>query len=351
MTEWTKSAFLKLARLGAIVFLPTSDGQFLFQEETKGLRPPGGGKETKDKTLTQTIIREIGEEFGIPAEKVKKKVRFLGYEYRKPFFGNAVFELRGHGLKPGLYQASNSPDEKVKLVKAPLDDPRYIGPQPEKLITEAARDIGLRMMKDAKAGRPTMEFPMANYAQFPAEDKEAMQNVWLDIEDELHGRRIPRPKNPKTNPPAGKKKMLKEGDVDSMFGQEQPWMDGKDHVKCQAVKIASAKTIGVDLDGTLAHHDSSKPFDPEHVGEPIDKMLEQVRQWIKEGKKVIIFTARASNPKNIPAVEAWLKKHGLEGLKVTHEKTPDISIFVDDKAVGVERILGKWTMQLSTVWK
>ena len=52
---WTESAFIKLARLGAVVFLPTASGEFLFQEDKNGLRPPGGGKELCDKDLEKTI--------------------------------------------------------------------------------------------------------------------------------------------------------------------------------------------------------------------------------------------------------------------------------------------------------
>ena len=66
-----------------------------------------------------------------------------------------------------------------------------------------------------------------------------------------------------------------------------------------------------------------------------------IKLWIRQGHKVIIFTARAADPKNIPAIEKWLKEHGLSGLKVTHEKTPEIGIIIDDKAVGVEKNTGK----------
>lgn len=153
--HWEKSAFLKLARLGAVVFLPTTKGKYLMQvadpddESIAGkYRPPGGGKDTKDKNLTETIIREIHEEFAIPKAEVRKKVRFLGYEYRDQFWGNAVFEMRDHGLHPGVYQASNDPDEKVKLVEAGLDSKKYVGPDPSKLITEEAKKYGDKLERD-----------------------------------------------------------------------------------------------------------------------------------------------------------------------------------------------------------
>lgn len=154
--SWEKTAFFKLARLGAVVFLPTDKpGRYLMQvadpddESIAGkYRPPGGGKDTKDKNLTETIIREIHEEFAIPKSKVREKVRFLGYEYRDQFWGNAVFEMRDHGLKPGVYQASNDPDEKVKLVEAGLDSKKYVGPDPSKLITDEARKYGDKLERD-----------------------------------------------------------------------------------------------------------------------------------------------------------------------------------------------------------
>lgn len=149
--SWEKSAFLKLAGKGAIVFLPTSNGKYLMQDDPAcGLRPPGGHKEREDKDMLETILREIEEEFGIPQDKVESKIKLLGYEYRKPFWGNQVFEFRGHGLKPGLYQASNSPDEKVKLVEVDLDHPKYVGPLPFKLITPEAKKYGDRMFAAEK---------------------------------------------------------------------------------------------------------------------------------------------------------------------------------------------------------
>lgn len=48
--------------------------------------------------------------------------------------------------------------------------------------------------------------------------------------------------------------------------------------------------IGVDLDGTLAHDDGF--VSAEHIGPPVPKMAERVRQLIAQGKDVRIFTAR-----------------------------------------------------------
>lgn len=103
------------------------------------------------------------------------------------------------------------------------------------------------------------------------------------------------------------------------------------------IKLAS---IAVDLDGTLAFHLSGK-FNPKVIGKPITAMLKRVREWMDQGEIVKIFTARASNPKNIPPVKKWLKQHGLGKLQVTNLKTPDIKHIWDDRAVSVQENTGK----------
>jgi hypothetical protein len=100
------------------------------------------------------------------------------------------------------------------------------------------------------------------------------------------------------------------------------------------------KVYAVDLDGTLAHSYEGE-FDKNKIGKPVSLMRKLVRQWMRKGHEVRIFTARAANPKNIPPIKEWLKEHGMEGLEVTNKKTPDITTFYDDRAVRVERDTGK----------
>lgn len=101
------------------------------------------------------------------------------------------------------------------------------------------------------------------------------------------------------------------------------------------------EVYGVDLDGTLAYHDPDEKFDINKIGEPVKSMRRLVRLWTRRGIKVVIFTARASRPENIPVIEKWLEEHGMGGLKVTNEKTPDITRFYDDRAYHVERNTGE----------
>ena len=96
--------------------------------------------------------------------------------------------------------------------------------------------------------------------------------------------------------------------------------------------------IGVDLDGTLAFYDGWK--DATRIGLPIPKMMARVRAWIDEGRKVKIVTARVAPGKGDEqqcrdAIAAWLDKHGLAALEVTHAKDHKIIELWDDRVVQV----------------
>ena len=93
--------------------------------------------------------------------------------------------------------------------------------------------------------------------------------------------------------------------------------------------------IAVDLDGTLAYYDEWKGH--EHIGKPIPKMMNRVKRWIDNGRKVVIFTARANDGKKaIEPIKRWLKNHGLPDLEITNVKTPEITEFWDDRAIHVK---------------
>jgi len=257
----------KTARYGAGVLFRNPDGTYLLEENQpeKGppdeyvgkLRPAGGGKSKSDKNLRETIIREIGEEFGLSEDFVKDRIKLIGYINHGKFEDCAMFEMVDHGLKPGVYQATNSPTEKIKLVKSTLEDPLYVGAHPKKLRKYSLR--GYRGM-----GR-------------------------------------------------NKNKIT-------------PW-------------------VGVDLDGTLAEI-GDKEFNIMHIGKPVPKMVAKVKHLMKNNT-VKIFTARAQNPKSIPAIEDWCRRYLGEVLEVTNIKDPGMQYLMDDRAVSIEKNMG--TVKKATI--
>lgn len=98
--------------------------------------------------------------------------------------------------------------------------------------------------------------------------------------------------------------------------------------------------IGVDLDGTLAHYDGWKGVD--HVGEPIKPMVDEVRQWLLQGKDVRIFTARvAEGEKAVVPIQQWCLKVFNRVLPITNVKDFQMIVLFDDRAVTVEQNTGK----------
>ena len=97
--------------------------------------------------------------------------------------------------------------------------------------------------------------------------------------------------------------------------------------------------IGVDLDGTLAHYDEWKG--ETKIGKPIPAMVKRIKRWIKQGKRVKVFTARADSKKSIEAIKKWLRDCSLPALEVTNIKDPLMIELWDDRAVTVKRNTGK----------
>lgn len=109
--------------------------------------------------------------------------------------------------------------------------------------------------------------------------------------------------------------------------------------------------IGVDLDGTLAHYDKWRGI--EHIGEPIEPMVERVKHWLADGIDVRIFTARVDGGavalsmgdqngeahRNIVAVkrhiEAWCERHLGKVLPITNVKDYGMIELWDDRCVQV----------------
>lgn len=188
--------FEKLARYGAGVLFKMPNGKYLLQENQEGdtddpdkvgkLRPAGGGKHKNDLNLRATILREINEEFGITKDESSEKISLLGYNMVKgPFRDCAMFQMEDHGLKPGWYQASNSKDEKIKLVEADLDDPRYIGPKLTQLRRYALRGYRGRGLKTAseQEDRAVTEYELLGYAESAEEGRRRS----MEIDDKTFG--------------------------------------------------------------------------------------------------------------------------------------------------------------------
>ena len=104
----------------------------------------------------------------------------------------------------------------------------------------------------------------------------------------------------------------------------------------------------MDLDGTLAHYDGWKSVD--HIGEPIPLMVDRVKRWLREGKRVKIFTARVDGHgeivggKKIDAytpIEGWCLKHIGHALEITNIKDRGMIELWDDRCVHVVTNTGR----------
>jgi len=93
--------------------------------------------------------------------------------------------------------------------------------------------------------------------------------------------------------------------------------------------------IGVDLDGTLAYYDEFRGND--HVGDPIQPMVQRVQQWLAEGRDVRIFTARQPHP----AIRKFSHDNFGKILPITNTKDSHMVALYDDRAVGVRRNEGE----------
>lgn len=106
--------------------------------------------------------------------------------------------------------------------------------------------------------------------------------------------------------------------------------------------------IGVDLDGTLARYDGWKHL--LHIGAPIWPMVERVKGWLTDGKRVKIMTARITPPYYLPerdknlnitredverSIQDWTEEHLGARLEVTATKDLHMIELWDDRAVQV----------------
>lgn len=103
----------------------------------------------------------------------------------------------------------------------------------------------------------------------------------------------------------------------------------------------SSAWIGVDLDGTLAEYGGW--VGPEHIGAPIPKMVDRVKEWLAAGRTVKIFTARvcpaaeeigeAAHARK--AIAAWTQNVFGQELEVTATKDFSMTQLWDDRAIQI----------------
>lgn len=110
---------------------------------------------------------------------------------------------------------------------------------------------------------------------------------------------------------------------------------------------------GFDLDGTLAVYDTFQGY--LHIGEPIEPMIALVHAYLAEGKKVKIFTARASEPnptkrlQAINAIEQWCFRHIGEVLPITCIKDYGMVHLYDDRCTQVVKNEGRLVLPLEEI--
>lgn len=107
---------------------------------------------------------------------------------------------------------------------------------------------------------------------------------------------------------------------------------------------------GFDLDGTLAEYDHWRG--ETHIGNPIKKTVDKVKEFLAEGKTVKIFTARVAQAdcnkdgsvheisKVVSAIEDWCEKHIGQKLEITNKKDFAMIELWDDRSVQVIPNLG-----------
>lgn len=95
--------------------------------------------------------------------------------------------------------------------------------------------------------------------------------------------------------------------------------------------------IGVDFDGVLAER---VPGQGSRPGKPVLPMVMRVKQWLRDGYDVRVFTVRANDPQQVKLVKKWLKDNGLGDLVVTSNKDEGLIELWDDRAVRVVRNTG-----------
>jgi hypothetical protein len=100
--------------------------------------------------------------------------------------------------------------------------------------------------------------------------------------------------------------------------------------------LSSGKpTLQIDLDGTIARYDGWKGLT--HIGEPLPN-ARHAMCILSRKYRLVCYTARASAPEAVEAVEMYLKKHGFPHMIITNRKDP-AHLCIDDRAL---QFCGVW---------
>lgn len=98
--------------------------------------------------------------------------------------------------------------------------------------------------------------------------------------------------------------------------------------------------VGVDLDGTLAEYHGWRGVDD--IGPPIPATVEHVKELLRAGVEVRIFTARVQEGDYaIACIQAWCEEHLGVVLPVTNVKDFGMVYALDDRIVTVEFNTGR----------
>lgn len=121
--------------------------------------------------------------------------------------------------------------------------------------------------------------------------------------------------------------------------------------------VSNRGWYGVDLDGTLAHHESGGNIMV--IGKPIPAMVQRVKNSLALGHDVRIVTARVDGglvalavgdmlgeqfrdiARMVQLIEAWCLEHLGQVLPVTNKKDYCMLVLWDDRAVQVVRNTGE----------
>jgi hypothetical protein len=103
--------------------------------------------------------------------------------------------------------------------------------------------------------------------------------------------------------------------------------------------------IAVDLDGTLAEYHG---WGDGKIGKPVPEMMKRVREWLANGNKVKIFTARVGPNQSatqlnnaFSEIKNWLEVNNLpRDLEITATKDYDMVELWDDRCVQVVQNTG-----------